>query len=360
MTTEWLAGNRIRGTSAERTTTAGIGNTTGGWVELGRTTLGSTGDTIDVAGLADKRYLMILGHTIPDGTSKIQHNYRVGTGTIDTSSIYATRYSQDGGTDIATGINQNASLLGSGIEQGAEMFGVGYISNLASKEKLIQYHINSQSSAGATAVPIRGEAVSKWTNTSNIMDTIQLINSEVGSYVSGSELVVLGWDPADTHTTNFWEELASVTASGSSDTLSSSITAKKYLWIQGYTENTTGSMAPRVGNTTLDDQTNYSSRISSNGGAEDPTTEIDAITGLTNNTPIFWNIFIINNASNEKLMIWHVSRQSTAGAGIAPLRIEGVSKWANTSNQIDIVGFVSTTGGSTINSNSIMKVWGHD
>ena len=64
---EWLAGNRIRGTSAERTNTTGIGDTAGGWVELGRTTLGSTTSTIDVASLDDKRYLMILNDIQPSG-----------------------------------------------------------------------------------------------------------------------------------------------------------------------------------------------------------------------------------------------------------------------------------------------------
>jgi hypothetical protein len=60
---EWLAGNRIRGTSTERTSTTGFNPVTavaGGWVELGRTTLGSAGDTNSVASLADKRYYMIL------------------------------------------------------------------------------------------------------------------------------------------------------------------------------------------------------------------------------------------------------------------------------------------------------------
>jgi hypothetical protein len=34
---------------------------------------------------------------------------------------------------------------------------------------------------------------------------------QAGTFNTGSQkLVVLGWDPADTHTSNFWEELASV------------------------------------------------------------------------------------------------------------------------------------------------------
>ena len=57
---EWLAGNRIRGTSAERTTYSWIYQDVGGWKEVGRTTLGSAGTTIDVSSLPDKRYLMMV------------------------------------------------------------------------------------------------------------------------------------------------------------------------------------------------------------------------------------------------------------------------------------------------------------
>jgi hypothetical protein len=52
-------------------------------------------------------------------------------------------------------------------------------------------------------------------------------------------MVVLGWDPADTHTSNFWEELASVDLSGGAATNidSGTITAKniygfKYMQIR--------------------------------------------------------------------------------------------------------------------------------
>ena len=325
----------------------------GGWTEVGRTTNGSALGDISVASLPDKRYYMILGD-MRKGASTHGNSIIMNA---DTGTSYSVRRSVNGGSDST---NINLSTSGGYITdvRGNNNFNVTYVSNLASKEKLWQNQNMWQSSAGAGNVPGREEGVGKWANTSNAMSTFTY-HSWGGNYGAGSECVVLGWDPVDEHTTNFWEELASVTASGSSDTLSSSITAKKYLWIQGYTENTTGSMSPRVGSTTLDSSSNYATRLSSNGGAEDNSTA-SSITGLTNNTPIFWNMFIINNASNEKLMIWHVARQSTAGAGNFPKRIEGVTKWANTSNQIDIVGFVSTTGGSTINSNSIMKVWGSD
>ena len=75
--------------------------------------------------------------------------------------------------------------------------------------------------------------------------------------------------------------------------------------------------------------------------------------------PIFWNIFIINNASNEKLGIFHGVRQNTAGAGNAPRRFEMVGKWNDTTNQAGIVGF-DNTGTGDYNTNCTMKVWGSD
>jgi hypothetical protein len=53
--------------------------------------------------------------------------------------------------------------------------------------------------------------VGKWANTSNpIDDSLNFKRSIKWRFCTGSEVVVLGWDPADTHTSNFWEELASV------------------------------------------------------------------------------------------------------------------------------------------------------
>ena len=345
--TEWLAGNRIRGTNAERITTAGIGKEVGGWVEVGRTTW-SAGSEISVTGLADKRYYMILSDTTQSGAGDhyLQFN-------ADTNPNYSGRRSTDSETDT-TAID-TAEFEANDQTGGGDVLGVSYWSNLETKEKLGVGNFVSGSTAGSTTAPYRSEFAMKWANTSTPISSYQ---HKANSNFSRGEVVVLGWDATDTHSTNFWEELASVDADGTSNTLSASITSKKYLCIQGYTENTTGSCVFRVGNTTLDDQTHYSARISSNGGATDPTTEIDAITGLTNNTPIFWNIFIINNPSQEKLFIWNVSRQMTAGAGVQPNRIEGGSKWDNATASIDIVGFVNTTGGSTFDSKSTMKVWG--
>jgi len=48
------------GNSLQTAQGAAGGGAVGGWVELGRTTLGSAGDSIDVTSLDDKRYYWVL------------------------------------------------------------------------------------------------------------------------------------------------------------------------------------------------------------------------------------------------------------------------------------------------------------
>jgi hypothetical protein len=68
-------------------------------------------------------------------------------------------------------------------------------------------------------------------------------------------------------------------------------------------------------------------------------------------------MFIINNASNEKLVISHLVTQNTAGSGNVSSRSEAVHKWANTSSQITSMQLVTGSGSFT---GGQIKVWGAD
>ncbi len=353
MAIEWLAGNRIRGTSTERTTTSGFGTTTavqGGWKEIGRTTLGSAGDTIDVTSLADKRYLMILGSKIPSGTSDLVYTFN-----SDSASNYAIRFSDNGATD-GTGTSQGR-VLGDNGGATTPSFQVGYVANKSDQEKMIINNAVGQSTAGAGNAPIRRESTGKWVNTSNTISSVQGIQQEGGDLASGSEVVVLGYDPDDTHTDNFWEELADVTLSGAGTNISSgTITAKKYLWFQLWYDVTAGADA----NLTFNNNTTstYALRRSANGGSDVTSTSQTGMNmqGSGAVTPVFINGFIINTSANEKLIIAHQIEQNTAGAGNAPNRREFAGKWANTSAQITELDFTTTSNNYT--AGSFLKVWG--
>jgi hypothetical protein len=334
------------------------GSPAGGWVELGRTTLGTTGDTINVSSLANKRYLMILNHNIATGSNYITWNF--GNGSIDTGSNYAWRRQNDGGSDT-TSVNATVIEQGAAIFADA-MFGVNYISNLSNKEKLMLSWQN-YADTGAGTSPNRVEHAGKWVNTSVVIDQIRQRQPHTGDWLTGSEVVVLGWDPADTHTSNFWEELASVELGADGDNLSSgTISAKKYLWVQAaIMTSSAGTNVKHEITFNNDTGSNYAQRYSYNGGADGTLTsranwQLSA--GSNNKGIAFLNFFIINNAANEKLCIGHAALSHIAGAGTVPRREEAVAKWANTSNQITEIDIDQTLASIDYKTGSILKVWG--
>ena len=328
----------------------------GGWKEIGRTTLSGASDQITISSLPDKRYYMTLFNPLPSST--IDAYYRLNG---DTGSNYANRYSQRGGSD-GTQTNSSQLLLSGG--NASQFWGVQYFSNLSGKEKLCIGHTFYGNGSSASTAPDRHETVGKWSNTSDAINSITAQNLSAGSYASGSEVVVLGYDPDDTHTDNFWEELASVELSSAGDNLGSgTFTAKKYLWIQVFLK-ASGTYNTRF-RVNSDSGNNYAVRWNTNGGSDNPDTSQSAfypiVDGATTNitTNSFMNIFIVNNESNEKLIMWHGSVQNTAGAGNAPARVEGVAKWANTSAQITDIDIDNTSTGD-YDTGSIIKVWGAD
>ena len=320
----------------------------------------STGasDTIDVSSLADKRYLMFLLDSRSNGTA-ISTTWKANG---STGNEYSFRRNHDG---TETDANTQPSAATSWTSIVTNAFGVGYAANMSGKEKLFLEHEVYQNTAGANAAPTRTENAFKWSGT-DVIDQLTMHNSSSGDIVSGSELVVLGWDEDDTHTTNFWEELASVDWSSGGSISSGTFTPKKYLCVQGWYKNAadTGYLQLRVGNSTVDPNPNYANRYNHNGTIPDPTPETGnniILPNVTNTSASgangFFNSFIINNASNEKLVINHHVLRGGSGAGSAPDRVECVSKWANTSNQINIIEMLRNTNNFTAGQ---IKVWGSD
>ena len=350
MTINYLDSKRISGTTADREGATGV---TGGWKELGRTTLGSDTSTIDVSSIPDKRYYKILMDYTQ--TSDFAGLHRLGNSSIDTGNNYHNRQSSNGGTDASS--QATYVRLDNGWQSGDRKFAVEYIANKSDKEKLILNHMVRSVTTGAGQAPQRSEVASKWANTSNVLDKFQMMNG--GTYADGSEVVVLGWDEDDTHTTNFWEELASVTTGSAGDTLQSgTISAKKYLWIQASYKNDGAADINALPRFNGDGGANYSKRTSTNGAADNARTGrtwVDLESG--GQTQRFANMFIINNASNEKLCIFNQMDYGASGASTAPNRIEGVAKWSNTSDQITSIEWDQRDAGNYA-AGAELKVWG--
>ena len=355
MAIEWLAGNRLKGTTAERPNFGLPSGSVGGWVEVGRTTLGSAGDTIDVTSLPDKRYYMILGyHTATGGNTGALYRLNGDTGTN-----YAWRYCADGGSET-TGTSETYGFFG-GVTDALPEFNVGYLANISSKEKLAIMHTINQNTAGAGTAPQRREVVGKHAQTSNPINAVNCYNVQSGDFDTGSEVVVLGWDPADTHTTNFWEELADTTFT-SSGVSAQTFTSKKYVWCQFWFNSDASGNGQyfQLGDTGgIDTGSTYSRRFSINGGADSTSASQSKIyfAPQTGAVTHFVNMFMVNNASNEKLVIIHAETNNGSGAGNAPQRRETVGKWVETTNQCDRITIATDAGTFT---GGQLKVWGAD
>ena len=345
---------RIVGTNTDRT---GADAISGGWKEVGRTTLGSAGDTIDISSLPDKRYYMVLTSDIADGT--IDARFRLGNGSVDTGSNYARRGSENGTSDT-TGTGNDSLLIPYAENGNTHFFGVHYFANKSDKEKLLVGNTVDEYASSSGQPPARFENAGKWSNTSDVIDVIRNYNAQSGSYASGSEMVVLGYDPDDTHTDNFWEQLADVTLGADASEISSgTITAKKYLWVQVYFQNASNSddVLVRFNN---DSGNNYAHRHAMN--YESDTTAIDqsSIKLVDRNSAAdlgrFVNFFAINHSAKEKLLIAHGVEEETAGANNHPTSSDCVGKWDNESSQITEIDCFTNSG--NIRSGARLRVWG--
>ena len=351
---EYLDGGRIQGQSTSLTPVGSVA----GWKELGRTKLTSSSGNYGVTGLDNKRYLMVLVYNINAG--QVEGDcLRFNNDT--TSNQHAGRYANDGGSENTMTNKTKVNFFGFHPHT-QPSFAVMNVANYTSKEKLAIIHAIGQNSnvSGNNNPPNRSEGVAKYVNTSNPISSIQMVTGW-SSFSSGSEMVVLGYDPADTNTTDFWEELASVELSSAGSELSSGTFAKKkYLWIQAYVKGD-GSSTPNL-RVQVNGDTNdhYAERQSSNGASDGTGAGQDHFpAGNGGKFGNFSNMFVINNASNEKLFIIHGATVDTSGAGTAPTRREIAGKWDNTSDQITSIKIYKTVGGN-YQSGSVIKVWGSD
>jgi len=354
-----VGAKRVQGTNAERIATSLTpAGSVAGWKELGRTKLTSSSGNYGVTGLDNKRYLMVLVNNINAGQVE-GDSLRFNNDT--TSNQHAGRYNSNGGSD-GTITNKTKTNMFGFHPHTQPSFAVMNVANYTSKEKLAIIHAIGQhtNSSGSGNPPSRAECVAKYVNTSDPISSIQMVTGW-STFSSGSEMVVLGYDPADTNTASFWEELASVELSSAGSELSSgTFTAKKYLWIQAYVKGD-GSSTPNLRvQVNGDTGSNYAERQSSNGGSDGTGASQDHFPASNGGKfGNFSNMFVINNASNEKLFIVHGVSVDTSGAGTAPVRREIAGKWDNTSDQITSIKIYKSTGGN-YQSGSVIKVWGSD
>lgn len=158
----------------------------------------------------------------------------------------------------------------------------------------------------------------------------------------------------------WWEELGRNTLGIAGDTISVSITARKYLQVYVAVQGTGGTISLGI-RFNSDSGNNYSARQSDNGAADATTTSTNSclVSGPATYANLLFGGNIVNISAQEKLMFGERSDPGTAGAANAANKSEQLHKWANTAAQISTISTVNSgTGDYAIGSE--MVILGHD
>jgi len=352
MTANYLAGKRILGESDKTVTTTGSFQ---GWKELGRTTLSSEADDITVSGLANKRYLMVLVHCTDTGQANCNIRFNG-----DTGSNYGTQTNRNGSQSNYSSANFIQMNYNSTHD---DKFHVFFVANKSDKPKLtISMGLERGANSGASNAPSTINAMGKWHNTSDAISSVTIHNTGSGGFTSGSEVVVLGHDPLDTHTSgHFWDQLASVELSSDGNIIDSGVfTAKKYLWFQIYKRSASGDNPNMLIRYNDDDDQDYTYRYQENYGSSTTATSQNKLAPSFVDDLEFVNAFAINTTGNEKLTWLDIVSGASAGSGASgkPDSWQEGAKWVDTSNQITRIQ--ADSGSGNFATGSWIKVWGHD
>jgi len=325
------------------------------WQELGRTTLGSAGDTITVSGLTAKDNLLLLGDLVMDGagygTAELTFN-------SDTGTNYSSRMSVQGNTDTT---HTGQTYIDIGKVLALESFFIGFVRNVATETKLMMGFVNEEGAVGSGTAPDRCDETGFWSNNTNAISEISITCG--ADFASGSELVILGNNPTDVGTP-FFELLGEDTLTGEGDILDSgTITAKKYLWVEAHPLSDSGATAnnPDYNMTFNGSTSSYATRSSQNGGADGTGTNTAFINGWIQYQDRLVQSFVLNNATQTKLGIgWSdVIGNSGFGAGTAPNRDVWYGKHEQTSNSITTVTLTNSAARpSAYGVGSTLRCWG--
>lgn len=158
------------------------------WQEIGRTTLSSSGDTIEVASFPARAHLKIVLKFYGTGGSVGAH-IRFNS---DAGSNYADAFTANGAA--ATQNSSSSNIIVTGATTVGESFYTAEITNESAEYKLLTgRRVQSDGTGAADSISIFTNA-GLWANNSSQITTITVTNTGAGSFDAGSELIVLGHD----------------------------------------------------------------------------------------------------------------------------------------------------------------------
>jgi len=359
MAIKYLSGNRVQGTSTERTSSTLLGNPPQ-WVELTRYEVTSATKTWNTAEFDKYPYLMLLWDCKVDQTNA-DPAFRFNN---DSGNNYRALTQWGNGSSDTDSNTQNYLKIAGGNDNEQIFCYMNFANPTGTKvASRIGHGIATQEKHGSNNYPYTAQHAMRWNGTEQInqiyADNVQSSGSR--QWKVGSELVVLGFDPNGGATkSSFWQQLGTFTGSTPSGTIAS----KKYIffdaWLKSVSSGDSGKF--QVGVDSLDSGSNYNVTYDSNGAGN--TGETSAKTGsepLTVTTPIYYRGYILNKAGDTKICIMNGTRINSAGVSNYPSRWE--ESWtytANKSSQINHFGAVPHGSGAALDSSSYVRVWGAD
>jgi len=362
---KYLAGERLIGTAAER---GALNSNQPHWQILDRTILTSEGKPITVTGLDSKPFYQILWSVNNPSSGSGAPTLRMGvSSSVDSGSNYTYMYNRNSGTEAGTGTGWSTQFAGQQDPLGTNgnEFMIWHVANITGERKMgLGGDSNSGSARGAGYVPIRAELIGQWNNTGSL-NTFSIHNDSSDDFGTDSEIVVLGYDPADTSGTPAWEQLATSNTLSSGVLNSGTFTAKKYLmWeCRVVTAGTSHSLSTTFNSTGDTDE--YNTRRNAEGGS-DTSDEVNSDGILSSGTAgkcWFERGYVVNISGKEKIAMIHSVHTVTTeneDSSTAPKRNEVVGKWAHTSGQITSIQKKDFVSSGTDLSSGEITVWGFD
>ena len=159
------------------------------WEELGRTTLGSNGDTISITPIAVRKYLRVYFQLWGTGGT-LTPAFRFNN---DTGANYAASYSANFAAP-AVSVSQTSLGVTAAVSPAFQQ-GIWDIANIATRRKIVRGTSSDDNDASATTSSNNVNLAGKWDNSANAITRIDLVNvSGTGDFVAGAQMVVLGRD----------------------------------------------------------------------------------------------------------------------------------------------------------------------
>ena len=158
------------------------------WAKNGTpSTLGSAGDTCEITDLTAKKFNVFLFDKINTGNANTISRFNANS-----STVYANRYSQNGGADDATLVS-STSMETNFVD--TPEFMISYVCSIGGEEKLVIRFIVHQSTAGAGTAPGRLEMVHKFVPSPDADITgVNYTNTAAGSFDTNTNASALGTD----------------------------------------------------------------------------------------------------------------------------------------------------------------------